>query len=405
MTVAQGQLKKLSYKKQTGLGSAASGSGGQYLRRETASFNKKKDTFNSNEITTHQQYTGDTYGVSKTEGSLDNVLSVGTYKDFMGSVVRKDFAAISAITSLSLTIAGSAGGPFTITRGTGSWLTDGVKIGHVGRITAGTYTGVARDINVLVTGVTATVITCIVPNGKDLAAQGPVASSTFTVIGKTTLAPTSGHTNDYYTFEEWYSDLSKSRLYTDVQVGSCEIAIPATGNSTIKLGFMGLGRTKGASQVLTSPTAETTTSILSASNGCILLAGSKVVTGTSMNLKIENGLAYGEAVIGSRVITDLVKGEIKASGTVTAVHDAETTSDYFENETAISVIGVLFADSSDTSDFTAFTMSRAKLFSDDIDDGKKQLVASYSFTAEINSAGGSALANDQTTIGIQDSQS
>jgi hypothetical protein len=402
MTVAQGQLKKLSYKKQSALGTAASGSGGQYLRRETASFNLKKDTFNSNEITTHQQYTGDTYGVSKTEGSLDNVLSVGTYKDLMASAVRRDFATVSAITGRSITIAGS--GPYTLTDAGATFLTAGVKIGHVIRITAGTYTGTARDINLLVTGVTQTVITCVVPNGSTLSAQGPVASSTITVMGKTTLAPTTGHTNDYYTFEEWMSDLSLSRTYTDVQIGGIEVAVPATGNSTIKIDMLGLGRTKGGSQVLTSPTAETTTSIVSASNGYILLNGARLVTGTSANLKIENGLAHGEAVIGSRVITDLVKGDIKASGTVTAVKDAETNSNLFDNETAIAIIIALFVDNSATSDFIVFVVPRAKLMSNDLDDGKKQLVETFNFSGEINSAGGAALANDQTVIGIQDSQ-
>jgi hypothetical protein len=401
MPVAQGQLQRLAFKKQSALGTAASGAGGQYLRRETGSFNLKKDAFNSNEITTHQQYTGDTYGVSKTEGSLDNVLSIGTYAPFMGSTVRKDFAAIAALTALTLTIAGA--GPFTITAGASAFLTGGVKVGHVVRITAGTYTGIARDLNLLVTGVTATVLTVVVPNGKILAAQGPIATSTLTVVGKTTLAPTTGHTNDYYTFEEWYSDLTLSRLFTDVQIGSVDISIPATGNATIKMGFMGLGRAKSGAQVLTSPTAETTSTILSSNNGYIMLAGSRIVTGTSLNLKIENGMAYGEAVIGSRVITDLVKGTIKASGSLTAVHDGETLSNLFDNETPLSIVAVLFADNTDIADFTAFTVSRAKLFSDDNDDGKKQIVATYNFTGEINPAGGAALANDQSTIGIQDS--
>jgi hypothetical protein len=401
MSVAQGQLKKLSYKKQTGLGSAASGSGGQYLTRETASFNLKKDTFTSNQITTHQQYVGDAYGVSKTEGSLDSALMPGAFAPFMGSAVRKDFAAISAITGLSITIAGS--GPFTLTDASATFLTDGVKIGHVIRITAGTYTGVARDINLLVTAVTETVITVIVPNGKDLDAQGPVASSTVSIVGKATHAPTSGHTNDYYTFEEDYADIGKVRTYTDVQVGTVEIAVPATGNSTVKLSFLGLGRTKGTSATLTSPTAELASSIVSASNGCILIAGSRLLTGTSANLKIENGLAHGEAVIGSRVISDLVKGEIKASGTVTAVKDGETNSDLYDNETAANVIVALFLDNSDDSDFIAFVVPRAKLMSDDVDDGKKQLVETFNFTGEYNASGGDALANDATTIGIQDS--
>ena len=402
MAVEQGQLKKLSYKKQTGLGAAASGSGGQYLRRETAAFNLMKDKFNSNEIVTHQQYTGDTYGVSKTSGTLSGVISPATYKDFLASLVRADFATVTAITGLSLTIAGS--GPWTITRSAGDFLTGGIKIGHVVRITAGTYTGTARDINLLVTGVTSTVLTVVVPNGSSLTAQGPIASSTVTVVGKTTKVPTTGHTNDYYTIEEWYTGNSKSRLYTDMQVASASIQVPATGIATISMPFVGLGRTKGNSQVLTSPTAENTNTILSASNAYILINGARTTVATSMSLTIDGKVTHGEPVIGSRTLSDVVRGEVNVSGTVTVQYDAETISDLFVNETAVSIICVLFADSTATSDFVSFVIPRAKFFGDDIDDGKKQLVMTLPFTAELNASGGAALASDQTTIGMQDSQ-
>ena len=401
MAVEQGQLKKLAYKKQTALGSSASGSGGQYLRRETAAFNLTKDKFNSNEIVTHQQYTGDTYGVSKASGTLSGVVSPATYKDFLASLVRADMAAVSAITGMSLTIAGS--GPYTITRAAGDFLTGGFKIGHVVRITAGTYSGTARDINLILTGVTALVLTAVVANGSTLTAQGPVASSTMTVVGKTTNVPTTGHTNDYYTLEEWYSTNSKSRLYTDMQVASAAIQIPATGNSTISLPFVGLGRTKGGSQVLTSPTTETTSTILSAANAYILVNGTRTTVATSMSLTIDGKVTHGEPVIGSRTLSDVVRGEVMVSGTVTVQYDAETISDLFVNETAVSIICVLFADGTATSEFISFVIPRAKFFGDDIDDGKKQLVMTLPFTAELNSSGGAALANDQTTIGIQDS--
>lgn len=402
MAVEQGQLKKLSYKKQTGLGSAASGSGGQYLRRETAAFNLMKDKFNSNEIVTHQQYTGDTYGVSKTSGTLSGVISPATYAAFFGSLLRADFAAITAISGISLTIAGS--GPYTLTRATGDFLTGGIKIGHVVRITAGTYTGTARDINLIVTGVTATVLTVVVPSGATLTAQGPVATSTVSVIGKTTKVPTTGHTNDYYTLEEWYPGNSKSRLYTDMQPASAAVQVPATGNATISMPFVGLGRTKGGSQVLTSPTAENTNTILSASNAYILINGARTTVATSMSLTIDGKVTHGEPVIGSRTLSDVVRGEVNVSGTVTVQYDAETISDLFVNETAVSIICVLFADGSATSDFISFVIPRAKFFGDDIDDGKKQLVMTLPFTAELNASGGAALASDQTTIGMQDSQ-
>lgn len=402
MAVEQGQLKKLSYKKQTGLGSAASGSGGQYLRRETAAFNLMKDKFNSNEIVTHQQYTGDTYGVSKTSGTLSGVISPATYAAFFGSLLRADFATVTAITGISLTIAGS--GPYTLTRATGDFLTGGIKIGHVVRITAGTYTGTARDINLIVTGVTATVLTVVVPSGATLTAQGPVATSTVSVIGKTTKVPTTGHTNDYYTLEEWYPGNSRSRLYTDMQPASAAVQVPATGNATISMPFVGLGRTKGGSQVLTSPTAENTNTILSASNAYILINGARTTVATSMSLTIDGKVTHGEPVIGSRTLSDVVRGEVNVSGTVTVQYDAETISDLFVNETAVSIICVLFADGSATSDFISFVIPRAKFFGDDIDDGKKQLVMTLPFTAELNASGGAALASDQTTIGMQDSQ-
>jgi hypothetical protein len=402
MPTAQGINKVLAYKKQTALGTSASGAGGQRLRRETATFSKVKETYSADEIVSHQQDTGDTYGPSHTTGEINGVLSAGTYSALLGSLLRADFGAVSASTGLSLTIGGS--GPYTLTRSAGSFLTDGIKIGMVVRITAGTYTGTARDVNLIVTNVTATVLTVIVANGKSLTAQGPVASSTVTVIGKKSTVPSSGHTNDYYSFEEWFSDITKSRLWTDTQIGSADISIPATGNATIKLAALGLGRTKGNSQVLTSPTAETTTTILSAANAKILIAGSVSLVGTSLQLKIDGQLQTGEATISSNTISDNYRGDIKATGTVTTLKQDETFSDLFDNETPTAIIGILFADQSDTSDFVGFTVPRVKLFSDEVDDGKKQLIATHTFTGEYNGAsGGSGVANDSGIVTIQDS--
>lgn len=402
MAVGQGLYKKLAYKKQSALGTAASGGSGQLLRREKATFTKSKGTFNSDEITSHQQYTGDSYGAGKTMGEISGVLSALTYSALIASLLRKDLAATSAITGLSLTIAGS--GPYTITRGSGDFLTGGIKVGDVLRITAGTYTGTARDINLLVTGVTATVITCIVPNGSALSAQGPIASSTITVIGKKSFVPATGHTNDYYTFEEYQSDLTRSRAWVDQQIAKAEIAVPPNGNGTIQLSCLGLSLSRTGAQVLTSPSAETTTGILSAVNAAILIAGSKTVVGTSISLTIDGQMSHGEEVIGSQSLSDIVKGDVKVSGSISVLNEGETYGGYFDNETAVSIICVLFADATATSSFVSFVIPRAKLFSDERDDGKKQLVETHTFTAEYNgAAGGTSLATDVGICTYQDS--
>lgn len=402
MAVAQGIFKQLSYKKQAALGSAASGGSGQLLRRESATFTKMKGAFNSNEITSHQNYTGDSYGASKTEGRISGVLSPLTYSVLLASLLRKDLATTSALTGLSLTIAGS--GPFTITRGSGDFLASGIKQGDVIRITAGTYTGIARDLNLLVTTASSSALTVIVPNGKVLDAQGPITSSTITIIGKRSVAAVTSQTNDYYTFEEWQTGLSRSRLWTDVQIASAEIAIPASGNASINLSCLGLGLTRAGSQVLTSPSAETTTSILSAVNAAILVSGSRTVVGTSLNMTIDGQLSHGEEVIGSQVLSDIVKGDIKVSGSFSVLNEGETYGTLFDNESAASIIAVLFADSSDTSAFVGFSIPRAKLFSDERDDGKKQLVETHTFTAEYNGgSGGSGTITEAGCITYQDS--
>jgi hypothetical protein len=402
MTVAQGIYKIVSYKKQSGLGTPATGSGGTQLRRETATFEKKKNTYNSNEIVSHQQYTGDTYGTSMTDGELNDVLSAGSFAPFFGSLCRKDFATVSAITGLTIAIAGT--GPYTITRSAGSFLTDGVKAGDVVRLTAGSFTGTALNLNLVVVSLTATVLTVLVPNGKSLTAQSGVTAATLSIAGKKSVAPSSGQTNDYYTMEEWFADISRSRLYTDTQVASADVSIPANGNSTVKFSFLGLGRQKNATQQLTSPAAASTTAILTAANAAILINASQTLVGTSLSLKIDGQLQSGEPVIGSKTISDNIKGDLKVSGTVTILKQDETNSDLFDAETAIPILGILFADTSDTSDFIGFSIPRAKIFSDAVDDGKKQLISTHNFTAEYNGiGGGAALAYDTGIVSIQDS--
>ena len=63
----------------------------------------------------------------------------------------------------------------------------------------------------------------------------------------------------------------------------------------------------------------------------------------------------------------------------------------------------VFYESRDTCQFVSFVMSKVKLDGDDKDTAATGIVRTYPFTAEINGAGGAALANSSTIITIQDS--
>lgn len=401
MAVSQGLYKTVAYKKQAGLGTPAIGSGGQLIRRETAMFEKVKGAFNSNEINPNQQYSGDTYGTSSTTGQINGNLSPGSYAPLLASLCRGTFVAGAVSTGLSVTIAG-AGPTFTLTRSTGSFLTDGIKIGDVVQLT-GAFTGTAASLNLLVVGLTATVATVIVPNGSVLSAQGPVASATLTVINKKVVVPATGQANDYYTFEEFMADIARSRLYTDMQMASADVKVPANGNVTLQLSTLGLGRTLNPAQQLTSPLAASTTPILSSENAAIVVAGAQTVIGTSLDIKIDSQNKPGDPNIGSKTISDIIKGDIKATGQFSTMKADDSVATLFENETAVTIICAIFADSTPNSPFVSFVIPLAKLFKASIDDGKKQLVETFDYTAQFNSAGGAGTSTDTGIVTIQDS--
>lgn len=403
MTVAQGINKITAYKAQAGLGVPAIGAGGQILRRKTSVAEVNRATYTNDEIVQHQQSTGVNLGTASSAWNFDGLLSPGTYAGLLQALLRKVFTATAALTGLSLTIAGT--GPFTITRGSGDFLAGGLKIGDVIRITAGTYANaVNRDNNIVITGLTATVITGITLNGSTLIAEGPIATSTITVIGKKSLVPLSGHTDTLFTIEEWYADISKSEVFPDIRIGQADIGLPASGNATIKLTSQGLGvRTSNVTQQMTSPAAATTSPVLTSVRGILLAGGAKSQVVTGVTITIKTALTAEGPVVGSNYAPDMARGRVEVSGQFTALFDSTTFRDMFDNETLTSLVVVMGSDTTNTADFVSFNLSAIKLTDAAPDDGEKAIIRTYPFTAQLNAAGGAALANDQTIITIQDS--
>lgn len=402
MPVAQGINKKTVYKKQTGLGANATGGGGQIVRRTSSVFQAPLDTFESNEIVSHQQSTGVGLGVIKPAGKIDGLLSPGTYGTLLASLLRKDMATGVTLTGLTVTVAAS-GQNWTLTRSAGSFLTDGVKVGDVGRLTAGAFNALNSQKNLQVLAVTALALTVKPLNGSAMFAESAVTAATFAVVGKKSLVPATGHTNDYYTFEEWYPDLGRSEVYNDQQIAQAALSLPATGNATISLDTVGRTRTLGAAQVLTAPAAETLTDVLTAVNGAILVNGAQVANVTGAQITINGNTAHSDAVVGANVVDDLQRGRIAVSGSFTAKFDSVTLQTILDGRSTTSLVLTIAEDNTPNADFMVINMPMIKLTGDTPDDGEKAIIRTYAFTAQINGAGGAALATDQTIISIQDS--
>lgn len=398
MAIGSGVEKQVIYKKQSALGTKATASSAQILRRTTSGIELKKNTFQSNEIRTDYQIADFRHGSKFVEGPLNCEISPGTYKDFMAAAVRKDFVAGSSIASLTLTTAGS-GPTYTITRSAGSWITDGVKVGDIVRVTAGLAAGNLNK-NYLVASLTATVLTVYVLNGTSISAQSAIAACTLSVTGKKTIVPQSSHTTDYFTIEQWYgSGVALSEQFYDCKVNTMDVTISASGMATCAFNFLGRNVDLGTAAYFTSPSAATSSGVMAGANGLLLVGGSAVGNVTGMNFTV-NGNMTQEAVVGANSTPDIFAGSVLVSGQMTILLENDTYVQMFEDETEASVSMVLTASTSANSDFIGFTMPRIKVGGNSKDDGQKGIVQTVPFTALLNPGTNNG---DVTTIMIQDS--
>ena len=391
MPIAKGTAKVVAYKKETTWGTAAGASGGQQLRRVTADFNLVKETYESNEIRTDHQVADFRHGVRSAEGTLSGELSPKTYSDFMAALVAKDFASVTlgAAVTTTVTVSGST---YNFVRASGSAITAGLRVGMVVRF-SGLTTSADNSRNFLVAAISADglTVTCVPLNGVAPTAQGTGTSVTWTAPGKVTFSPTSGHTEDSFTVEQWFADIAQSEVFTGMRVGSMNVALPSTGITTVDFGFMGKDLTqKGTTQYFSSPTAQGTQGIFAAVNGVMLVGGTPVALVTSADMAVERAMETATAV-GSNSVAEIFNGRLRVTGNMSVYFQDATFRNYFDNETTVSVVFALTTGSEATADFVTMTLPKVKLGSFTKDDGELGLVAATSFTA---------LVNDVTTAGL-----
>lgn len=399
MPNASGVFKRVAYKKESTFGTLAGASGAQSLRRISCDLSLNKDTYGSNEVRSDLQKNDFRHGVKRGAGKLSSDLSPKTVADFFGSFCKRPFAAGVSATAVSLTIAGS--GPYTVTRAAGSYLTDGFKVGDVIRLSVGSLNVNNISKNLLITGLTATVATVVTLNGSAMTAEGPVTGCTVAVAGKKTWIPTSGFVEESYTIEQFY-DTPASEAFTGVKINGFGVNLSATGIATVDFDLLAKDMTPNTVQYFTSPTAPTTTGSLAAVNGLMHAGGAAVAVLTGLTI---NGAANysGDPVVGSNTVPQFYPGMVEVSGQATAYFDSVTLRDAFLNETEIDLMGVFTSDNTATADFMSFVMSRVKLLSHTKSDGAGAITVTMQFQALLNSAGGTGLATEKTTLSIQDS--
>jgi len=318
-----------------------------------------RTTINPGEIRSDLQSPMGRLGSGSVTGTFPGDLSVGSFDPLLEAALRGTWVAAVNITQATMTsITTTAGPPGTIVAAGGSWITQGVRVGDVVRLTGHAQAG-NNNRNLRVTAVTTTTITVAETLIADAA---PDATFTLTIARKVTNQDVPVRRSFY--FERYDQDIDQSILYGGCRVASLNIIGAADAMAIIEVGFLGASATEqatGASPFFVSPTLSTTTALVFA-DATIREGGVDVVNLTGMNITLD--LTAGVVpVIGSPVPFDVFDNRLNVSGTISAVRGDLTRFTRFRNETEAELSVLLVEPEAEPKDFLHIFIPRIKLTS------------------------------------------
>ena len=400
MTIASQIKRKVFIGKQSALGTKALDSAGKtYNYRDGGlSGGLTKEAFESNTIRTDQQRQNASHGTRSVSKTLDQEFQVGGHTALLEGALRSAFA--TAATTGSLTTVGINATTRTLSRSTGSFITDGFKVGDIIRA-SGFVATVNNGKNLRLATVAALSMTYVADAWLGtLTTETAGATVTLSAAGKKLSVPLTGHTNDYFTIEEWNEDIAQSETDLDCKVSSMAIDIPANGNAPINFGFLGRNATYATSQYFSSPTAAPNGDLLAGTTGLLSYNGVDSVVLTNVSINLDAG-AEIKAVVGSNISPDVFTSAVVVSGSMSALYEDATILNDFDDEVEAPLFVYLFANDTAASDFVIIKLPNVKINSAEKGSDGTAISLSSNFSAGVLLDGSTV--KEQTTLVIVDS--
>lgn len=393
MPIPSGVNKQVIYSKESTWGVAPLANSGKYIRRVSLDLNLTRDSFESAEISSTAQTSDMRLGSDNVEGTLSAELSPGSYSDLFAALLRGAWSAVVTTTGTNISATATTN---ILNLATGSWITLGFRVGDLVTVTGFTAPATANNVTAIITGLTAadmtldaTLITKIAGDSVTVATAGKKLA--------TPLSPAS-RTNDSFTFEQWFDNISVSRVSTGVKVNSASISIQPNAMATVEFGLVGKDMSSDGTAYFTTPASASVTSVLSGSSGALFVDNVKVATLTGLSLEITGNTEAG-VVIGSRNPADIFLGRITASGEFSAYFADDSLFTKFANEEACSLVVRLQGDGDDN---LVIKLPKIKLGGSSVDDKEVGgLIQNIPFTALLND--GTVTSVEQSTVVLLDS--
>jgi hypothetical protein len=392
MSLAEGVATRVAYKfysdptitpgTEPSPASDPAATGGQVLRRVSASMTLQKDTYQSAEIRSDRQIGDFRHGTKRAPGGISGELSPKTYEDLFESSMRGTWSSGAQLDYTDLTSVTADNSSSKMTFGGGDPISLGMRVGYILRF-SGLTQSANNDKNFVITSIGGS-------NNREVtvypAPTTATSDSSFDVVvaGSSLIIPASSHVKRKLAIEVYDAGLDMARLFTECRSGGFNIQLPPTGMSTVDFDFMGRNMATYESvsaPFFSAPSDVTTTGIIAAVNGLLRVSGQTVGVVTGLNIQHQMDLS-GPAVVGTDLVPEIFQGRSVVSGQITALFaDMDLINDFI-NENEIEILAYLTTTSAANSPAMTFYLPRVKLGGADLPaQGEQEQVITLPFQA------------------------
>ncbi len=348
MVYQSGRNVGVSYKSEGATYGALAGAvGAKAFRPNSGGLTLAKEPIRSNEVRRDGMTTRGRHGSRSVTGSYAADLSLGSFDDLIEAVFRGTFAPALVVTEATAGLTSITTTANTIVAAAGSWITAGLRVGDVVRLT-GHSSAANNDRNLRITALTATTMTV-----AETLTVNAAADTAFTVTRPKKL--TQGLVARSFNFEEHEADIDGSEVFKGVRVGSMQVQLQPNGMCILTFGLVGQDMevmTGAQAPYFTAPTEYVSVG-MTAVEAMIRIGTADVLDVSTMDFTI-NLNASGVPVVGSVVTPDVFTNLASVEGSVTALKSDVTRSQQYLNETELSMHLMFTEKESGAADFCSF---------------------------------------------------
>ncbi len=354
MTVQNLASIRVAFKKQSGLASAASGAGAYGLELlPSQGMQQRIATIESQMIQRSRMRKRPRHGSKSVTASYESELMVGPFDPMLEGVLGGTYQAASTLTESTLTSATISGTGTTLTFAAGSIISGGgARAGMMAKL-QNMSDAANNDVWFPMLAISSNGRVVTVPSGY---LTDQVADTAFTFVIAKSLYTATPYADGYWTAEEYWADLDRSKLGTDLRWNALNLSTAPDGHMRIGLGLGGRQMqllATGASPNFSSPTYFENAQSLVLLDGGIYVNGVKRTDLTGLDFGLVAPVTT-TPVIGARLSPDVHLGQFALTGNFQGVVQDATDFDAHENEDRISVMLHCAEEDGFTDDFISF---------------------------------------------------